>query len=149
MTDWDVALQALEGKDVKDLLSAVGSGGGAAAPAAGGAAAAGAAPEEAKEEAKEEGEFSRTCRAAGTGRPLTTRCREGGVGRGHGLRSLRLSWCRLGQGVVLTPRIPFVLPTLAWICGGISHTRPQGWEALISGILVHGRSFTWNLKMRF
>ncbi|KAM0333367.1 hypothetical protein ACHAQA_002028 [Verticillium albo-atrum] len=46
--------KALEGKDVKDLLSNVGSGGGAAAaPAAGGAAAGGAA-EEAKEEAKEE-----------------------------------------------------------------------------------------------
>ncbi|KAH8893510.1 ribosomal protein 60S [Thozetella sp. PMI_491] len=48
--------KALEGKDVKDLLSNVGSGGGAAAaPAAGGvAAAAGGAAEEAKEEAKEE-----------------------------------------------------------------------------------------------
>jgi ribosomal protein L12E/L44/L45/RPP1/RPP2 len=59
VTDRDTfALQALEGKDVKDLLSAVGTGGGAAAaPAAGGAAAAGGAPaEEAKEEAKEEGE---------------------------------------------------------------------------------------------
>lgn len=52
--------QALEGKDVKELLSAVGSGGGAAAPAAGGAAAAAggaAAEEEKKEEAKEEGEL--------------------------------------------------------------------------------------------
>ena len=48
--------KALEGKDVKDLLSNVGSGGGgAAAPAAGGAAAGGAAAaEETKEEAKEE-----------------------------------------------------------------------------------------------
>ncbi|RDA94297.1 hypothetical protein CP533_0554 [Ophiocordyceps camponoti-saundersi (nom. inval.)] len=51
--------QALEGKDVKDLLVNVGSGGGGAAPAAGGAAAAGgdaAAPaaEEKKEEEKEE-----------------------------------------------------------------------------------------------
>ncbi|KAL2118552.1 hypothetical protein VTJ04DRAFT_8212 [Mycothermus thermophilus] len=49
--------KALEGKDVKELLSAVGSGGGAAAPAAGGAAAAAggaAAEEEKKEEAKEE-----------------------------------------------------------------------------------------------
>ncbi|OTB09100.1 hypothetical protein M426DRAFT_316392 [Hypoxylon sp. CI-4A] len=47
--------KALEGKDVKDLLSNVGSGGGAAAagPSAGGAAAGGAA-EEAKEEEKEE-----------------------------------------------------------------------------------------------
>jgi hypothetical protein len=52
------ALQALEGKDVKDLLSNVGSGGAAAAgPAAGGAAAGGAAEaavEEEKEEEKEE-----------------------------------------------------------------------------------------------
>jgi len=48
--------KALQGKDVKDLLSNVGSGGGAAAaPAAGGgAAAAGGAAEEAEEEAKEE-----------------------------------------------------------------------------------------------
>jgi hypothetical protein len=47
----------LEGKDVKDLLLNVGSGGGAAAPAAGGAAGgadAGGA-EAAKEEEKEEG----------------------------------------------------------------------------------------------
>ncbi|KAF7325888.1 60S acidic ribosomal protein [Mycena kentingensis (nom. inval.)] len=52
--------KALEGKNVKDLLSNVGSGGGApaagAAPAAaaGGAAAAEAPKEEAKEEEKEE-----------------------------------------------------------------------------------------------
>ncbi|RYP02750.1 hypothetical protein DL764_005624 [Monosporascus ibericus] len=47
--------KALEGKDVKDLLSNVGSGaGGAAAPAAGGAAAGGDAAPEAKEEKKEE-----------------------------------------------------------------------------------------------
>ncbi|WYZ41339.1 hypothetical protein EsH8_V_000234 [Colletotrichum jinshuiense] len=46
--------KALEGKDVKDLLSNVGSGGGAAAPAAGGAAAGGAATEAAAEEPKEE-----------------------------------------------------------------------------------------------
>ncbi len=54
-------LQALEGKDVKDLLLNVGSGGGAAAAAPGGGAAGGAAPEaaaeETKEEAKEEGEW--------------------------------------------------------------------------------------------
>ncbi|KIM95160.1 hypothetical protein OIDMADRAFT_21071 [Oidiodendron maius Zn] len=47
--------KALEGKDVKDLLLNVGSGGAAAAPAAGGAGAGGAAAaEEAKEEEKEE-----------------------------------------------------------------------------------------------
>jgi large subunit ribosomal protein LP1 len=53
--------RALEGKDVKDLLTNVGSGGGAAAaaPAAGGAAAGGdAAAEEKKEEKEEEKEES-------------------------------------------------------------------------------------------
>lgn len=49
--------KALEGKDVKDLLLNVGSGGGAA-PAAGGAApAAGAADAPAAEEKKEEGKL--------------------------------------------------------------------------------------------
>lgn len=91
-------LQALEGKDVKDLLTNVGSGGGAAAPAAGGAAAGGAAAaEEAKEEAKEEGAYIRSewrhtnvlsiLRAGKTDNPY----REGGVRRGYGLRSVRLS----------------------------------------------------------
>lgn len=49
--------RALEGKDVKDLLTNVGSGGGAAAaaPAAGGAAAGGDAAAEEKKEEKEEG----------------------------------------------------------------------------------------------
>lgn len=48
--------QALEGKDVKDLLLNVGSGGGAAAPAAGGPTAGGDAPAaEEKKEEKEEG----------------------------------------------------------------------------------------------
>ncbi|KAK3377711.1 60S acidic ribosomal protein P1 [Podospora didyma] len=47
--------KALEGKDVKDLLSNVGSGGGAAsAPAAGGAPAAAGASEDAKVEEKVE-----------------------------------------------------------------------------------------------
>jgi len=47
--------KALEGKDVKDLLLNVGSGGGAAAAPAASGAAGGAAPvEEAKEEEKEE-----------------------------------------------------------------------------------------------
>ncbi|KAI0878068.1 60S acidic ribosomal protein P1 [Hypoxylon argillaceum] len=52
--------KALEGKDVKDLLSAVGSGGGAAAgPAAtGGAGGAAAADEPAAEEKEEEKEES-------------------------------------------------------------------------------------------
>ncbi|KAI0973851.1 60s acidic ribosomal protein-domain-containing protein [Xylaria arbuscula] len=52
--------KALEGKDVKDLLSAVGSGGGAAAagPAAGAAGGAAAADEPAAEEKEEEKEES-------------------------------------------------------------------------------------------
>ena len=52
--------QALEGKNVKDMLLNVGSGGGAAAAPTGGAAggAAEAPPEEAKKEEKEEGKHS-------------------------------------------------------------------------------------------
>ncbi|GAP83299.2 putative 60S acidic ribosomal protein P1 [Rosellinia necatrix] len=52
--------KALEGKDVKDLLSSVGSGGGAAAgpAAAGGAAGGAAAAEPAAEEKEEEKEES-------------------------------------------------------------------------------------------
>ncbi|KAH0435868.1 60s Acidic ribosomal protein [Colletotrichum kahawae] len=46
--------KALEGKDVKDLLSNVGSGGGAAPAAAGGAAAGGATEAAAEEAPKEE-----------------------------------------------------------------------------------------------
>jgi large subunit ribosomal protein LP1 len=52
-------VQALEGKDVKDLLLNVGSGGGAAAAPSGGAAAGGAgeAAAEEKAEEKEEGAY--------------------------------------------------------------------------------------------
>ena len=50
--------QALEGKDVKELLLNVGSGGGAAAaPGAGAATGGEAAAEEAKPEEKEEGKI--------------------------------------------------------------------------------------------
>lgn len=106
VADWDiVASQALEGKDVKDLLSAVGQGGGAAAaPAAGGAAAAGGAPaEEAKEEPKEEGEFFAVAlQGVVVPRSLTNCCREGGVRRGHGFRLVRLeAQVGLGRGVRL------------------------------------------------
>ena len=68
----------------------VGSGGGAAAPAAGGAAAAGGdgdAPA-AKEEEKEEGRTKRP--VTGLHNANAPGYREGGVGRGHGLRSVRL-----------------------------------------------------------
>lgn len=85
--------KALEGKDVKDMLLNVGSGGGAAAPASGGAAApaaGGAAAEETKEEEKkEEGELRSKKESE---KAVTDKFnREGGVRRGHGLRSLRLS----------------------------------------------------------
>ena len=83
--------QALEGKDVKDLLSNVGSGGGGAAPV-GGAAGGGDAPAEAaKEEAKEEGMTHFPLREDRCDGSLTYRYREGGVRRGYGLRSLRLN----------------------------------------------------------
>lgn len=49
-------LQALEGKDIKELLTNVGSAG-PAAPAGGAAAGGAAAPAEAAEEKKEEGKF--------------------------------------------------------------------------------------------
>jgi hypothetical protein len=84
--------QALEGKDVKDLLLNVGSGGGAApAAASGGAggAAAGGADAPAEEE-KEEG----TLHPAERQKPADKTDmlhREGGVRRGHGFRSFRLS----------------------------------------------------------
>ena len=73
------------------MLTNVGAGGGAAAaPVAGGAAAAEAAPAAAEEEKKkEEGAFD-TIVCARCVRMLTS-CREGGVGRGHGLRFLRLN----------------------------------------------------------
>jgi hypothetical protein len=81
-------VQALEGKDVKDLLLNVGSGGGAA-PAAGGAApAAGDAPAEEKAAEKEEGKLYHF--RSNARRTLISH-REGGVRRGHGFRSFRLS----------------------------------------------------------
>lgn len=77
------------------MLSNVGSGGGAAAagPAAGAGGAGGAAAEEAKEEEKEEGTFNTYSRER---LYLRQNCanfqsREGGVRRGHGLRSFRLN----------------------------------------------------------
>jgi hypothetical protein len=87
----NIAGQALEGKDVKDLLLNVGAGGGAAAaPAAGGAAAAAGGDAEPAAEEKAEGTFSPTSSKIGS-RILTSGYREGGVRRGHGLRSFRLS----------------------------------------------------------
>jgi len=88
--------QALEGKDVKDLLLNVGSGGGAAAAPGGGAAAAsgGAGAAEEKEPEKEEGSHYPLTPGPLSGYILTSyvkTIREGGVGRGHGFRAVRLS----------------------------------------------------------
>ena len=86
-----MSLQALEGKDVKDLLLNVGSGGGAAAaPAAGGAAGGEAAAEETKEEEKEEGTiFSPVLDILDSYTDMF--CSQGGVRRGYGFRSFRLN----------------------------------------------------------
>jgi hypothetical protein len=83
-------LQALEGKDVKDLLLNVGSGGGAAAaPAAGAAPTGGAAaaeePAAKEEEKKEEGRMFSPMPWI-----LLTASRKGRIRRGHGLWPLRL-----------------------------------------------------------
>lgn len=89
--------KALEGKDVKELLTNVGTGGAAAAAPAAGAAAGGAAPAEAKaEEKKEEGTSAYLRRTASTpDSHITNVCvseiyREGGIRRGHGSGSVRL-----------------------------------------------------------
>jgi hypothetical protein len=85
--------QALEGKDVKELLLNVGSGGGAAAaPGAGGAAAGGeAAAEEAKPEEKEEGKTHPAAPDASTVQNSNAVDSQGGVRRGYGFRSFRLN----------------------------------------------------------
>jgi large subunit ribosomal protein LP1 len=83
-------LQALEGKDVKDLLLNVGSGGGAAsAPAAGGAGAAEGAAEPEKEPEPEEG--MNLLLFWSTRRAYTDYFHsQGRIRRGHGFRSFRL-----------------------------------------------------------
>jgi 60s Acidic ribosomal protein len=83
-------LQALEGKDLKDIILNIGAGGGAAAaPAAGGAADASGAPAEAaKEEEKEEGTFTNTFEVR---MAKLIRNREGRVRRRYGIRTFRLS----------------------------------------------------------
>ncbi len=114
-------VQALEGKDVKDLLVNVGSGGGAAAPAAGGAAAAGGDAAAPAAEEKEEGASNSSSPIIAAPMDANTRRREGGVRRGHGLRSLRLS--------TYAATTVFLLPctSTAWLRGSrsIDHT---GWR---------------------
>jgi large subunit ribosomal protein LP1 len=81
--------KALEGKDVKELLSNIGAGGGAPAAGAPAAAAGGAAApeaakeEEKKEEEKEESDDDMVCVLSS----LSTKCAHSSAG----LRSLRLS----------------------------------------------------------
>ena len=80
MSSWYMS-QALEGKDVKDLLLNVGSGGGAAAAPATSGATGGAAPAEAaKEEEKEEGMFAIVHIPETRAECRLTPCREGGIG---------------------------------------------------------------------
>lgn len=90
-------VQALEGKDVKDLLLNVGSGGGAA-PAAGGAAAAasGDAPAEEKAAEKEEGTLHRP-----------PELRAAHADQSQRRRSLTTTWA-LGCS---TKRLPFTFPS--------------------------------------
>jgi hypothetical protein len=140
---------------VKELLSAVGSGGGAAAPAAGGAAAAAAggaaAEEEKKEEAKEEGElespFPAQCFFSVTPDILTTRClqrRRSPTRTWVSVSSTKMlassTWARCGvdsSGSLCSSDICMDLRRrrlyhLAHMAAGLG--------ALVSGILVHGRS---------
>lgn len=86
----------MEGKDIKDLLVNVGSGGGAAAAPGAAAAAGGAAAAAAPEEEKVEGAYWPFCgshfpASRGILYVLILSCREGGVRRGYGFRSLRLN----------------------------------------------------------
>lgn len=80
--------QALEGKNVKEMLLNVGSGGGAAAAPTGGA---GVAPtevpvDEAKDEKKEEGTVYPCSDSVTLWYLRGVSFRERGVGRGHGFR---------------------------------------------------------------
>ena len=84
-----MGIQALEGKDVKDLLLNVGSGGGAAAASSGPAATGDAPAAEEKEEEKVEGSCS-TFREILDHRFTDNPHRKGGVRRGYGFRSFRL-----------------------------------------------------------
>ena len=85
-------VQALEGKDVKDMLLNVGSGGGAAAaaPSGGAAVAAGGAADAPAEKEEEKEEGAMLCDAPPPYFANVSN-REGRVGRRHGFRPLRLS----------------------------------------------------------
>ncbi|GMF67528.1 unnamed protein product [Aspergillus oryzae] len=117
--------KALEGKDIKDLLTNVGSGGAAPAGAAAAAGGAAAPAEAAAEEKKEEGNDSIHEESAKVCGVLTFAHREGGVRRGHGLRSFRLSVFTRSAFLIsfFTSFLPYLLFALAFL---VPHTtRPH------------------------
>ncbi|KAL8914436.1 MAG: hypothetical protein Q9171_000941 [Xanthocarpia ochracea] len=107
--------KALEGKNVKDMLLNVGSGGGAAAAPTGaaGGAAAETAPEEAKEEKKEEGTMSMSVIHNNRANAMSTP-RERGVGRRHGFRTIRLEHAPF-EGSKRNSHLSIVRMHLAWV----------------------------------
>jgi len=140
---------------VKDLLSNVGSGGAAAGPAAGGAAAAaGGAAEEAKEEEKVEGQYSQFL---GFRNQLFALALVGA----NKLLQRRRSPTRTWASVSSTKRFT-TLARRGFDCSGSLCTfkacmdllrrriafTTTGMEAMISGVLVHRRSFKREMKIR-
>lgn len=125
----DFCEQALEGKDVKDLLVNVGSGGGAAAAGGPAAAASGETAAEAEEEAKEEGTSHQKPLIAGSLVCADNRYRTRGVRRGHGIRPLRLS------NYAMTTVSLLLCTSTAWLRGfqSIDHTGWRGHDILRPG----------------
>lgn len=101
MTYFGFFIQALEGKDVKELMTNVGSAGPAAPAAGGGAAAPAEAAAGGEDKKKEEGIQPRTYLSEmWMWMCANSIYREGGVRRGHGIRSFRLS---------VSSRFPFLV----------------------------------------
>lgn len=121
---WD--LQALEGKDVKDLLLNVGSGGGAA-PAAAGAAASGdaSAPAEEKKEEKEEGTKILTILRNTTSFYANYYYSQGGVRRGYGFRSFRLNFCLNFSLCTFKCMATVYLPSVQYWAGRVASINKQ------------------------
>lgn len=96
----------------------VGSGGGAAAaPAAGGASGGGAAAaEETKEEEKEEGTALNI--PGQDGPSANVFCREGRIGRGYGLRSLRLDYFWISH--LCTSQCMATVTTVQYMAGRVA-----------------------------
>lgn len=116
-------MQALEGKDIKELLTNVGSGG-PAAPAGAAAGGAAEAPAEAagEEKKKEEGKVTPWV-VWDVSACANSLYREGGVRRGHGLRSLRLS---------VSSRFPFLVSSSIYL--------PRFVSCLVSLFFLDSRS---------